>query len=73
MNISPCSSVDINCLKFSILTNENGASFTCIGIGFSLDDQKIWIDLGDPDTKEHTASIPFERLENWSIQLHSHF
>lgn len=69
--IAPCSLLDINCLKGALLTNENGYSFYCGGIGFSLDDKNIWIDLLDSDTLEHHSSVQFNNLTNWSIQFNS--
>lgn len=71
MKLLNCSTVDINCLKGAVLINENKAEFFCTGIGFCLDDGKIYLDLMDPETKENAGSVCYEAVENWSIQLGS--
>lgn len=71
MKVLPCSLVDINCLRYALLINENGQEYLCTGIGLTLDDYEVWVDLADAETKQHHSSIPFERLKNWSVQFNS--
>lgn len=71
MKILNCSTVDINCLKGALLINEKDHEFYCVGIGFSLDDGKIYLDLIEADTKESAGSVDYEDVSKWSIQLGS--
>lgn len=72
MRLLPCSFVDINCLKGALLINKNGAEFLCGGIGISLEDMTIWVDLMDAETREHHSSVSIDRIEDWTVQFNSH-
>lgn len=70
MNIIGFSTIDINCLKNAVLINENDMEFICGGIGFSLDDHSIVIDLLER-SGDYYATIPFDLIKDWSIQFNS--
>ena len=71
MEILGLSTIDINCLKHAVFINKNDAEFICGGIGFSLDDHDIVIDLLDR-SGSYFGTIPFNELKDWSIQFNSH-
>ena len=70
MKILPSSSIDLNCLKQALLTNENGAEFRIISFSFDLDSSDILVDLIDTES-HHYGACSFSSLSNWSIQLSS--
>lgn len=71
MKILPCSTVHIQSLLNAILVNENNVSYVCTGVGFSLDDHQIMIDLADAGTMREHSSISFDSIKDWSIQFSS--
>jgi hypothetical protein len=46
-------------------------SYVCTGVGFSLDDHQIMIDLADAETMHEHSSISFDSIKDWSIQFSS--
>lgn len=72
MKILPGSTVHITSLFNAILVNENNVSYVCIGVGFSLDDHQIMINLTDAETMREHSSVSFDSIKDWSIQFSSH-
>ena len=66
MEILPCSSISLDCLKNALLINEHGAEFRIKSFSFDLKTTEILVDF------QSSESLPFNSLSNFSIQLQNH-
>ena len=69
MDILPCSSIPLDCLKNALLINENNAGFRIKSFSFDLKTTEIMVNLIGDEDPEYLVFISFSSLSNWSIQL----
>ena len=76
------STVNTDVLKGALLINEHGAEFKCSGLGLYIIPSRVEEQLevvvqmqeydGEGELMEGTVSVPFNNLQNWTIQLQNH-
>ena len=69
MDILPCSSIPLDCLKNALLINEHDAGFRIKSFSFDLKTTEIMVNLIGVEDSEYSVFIPFSSLSDWSIQF----
>ena len=73
MQIEKCSAIKLDVLKGSLLTNNNGAEYRISHFEVNLEDLKsIHVVIYEPDNELGKVSIPWDSIQDWSIQFQTH-
>lgn len=69
MDLIEPSSVPIHSLVGALVINPNGAEYFITDVRFEISSFKVVVELEDPADATYSATVRFEDLSDWKIQL----